>query len=182
LAGRHWPLEYPANHRTAAAAPGLFSVPQLAAPFDGPKKQVALGPVNALRVATLRSVVLRTARSAAIVSFVAASGWPYGELCIGKVGLTMKARMTGKVLLTENKKFGSGDREFRFKLAHVQTGVATIEEIRFTDSYELDVPRAGDVVDLEVEIGAFAGRSGVSITAQASKPFDESFVLEMATV
>jgi hypothetical protein len=89
----------------------------------------------------------------------------------------MKARLTGKVLLVEAKSFGSGDRQFRFKLAHVQTGVASIEEVRFTEDYEHDYPRANDFVDLEVEIGAYAGRSGVSITAQAVKPFDEAYTL-----
>lgn len=89
----------------------------------------------------------------------------------------MKARLTGKVLLVEAKQFGAGDRQFRFKLAHIQTGIASIEEVRFTEDYEHDYPRANDVLDLEVEIGAYAGRSGVSITAQAVKPFDESFTL-----
>lgn len=92
----------------------------------------------------------------------------------------MKARLTGKVLLVEPKQFGTGDRIFKFKLAHVQTGVASIEEVRFTDDYfeaGHDLPRANDIVDLEVEVGAYAGRSGVSITAQAVKPFDEAFAL-----
>lgn len=87
--------------------------------------------------------------------------------------------MSGKVLLTEKRKFGSGEREFRFTEASIQTGVASIEKVRFTDQYEHDVPRAGDVIDVAVTIGAYAGRSGVDITAQALHPFDEAFVLSL---
>lgn len=93
-----------------------------------------------------------------------------------------KARATGKVLLVEQKQFGTGDRIFRFKLAHVQTGVASIEEIRFTDDYfeaGHDVPRAGDIVDLEIEISVYTSRAGSSITSSAVRPFDESFVLSL---
>jgi len=92
----------------------------------------------------------------------------------------MKARLTGKVLLTEDKSFGMGERKFAFKLAHIQTGVATIEEVRFTDSWEGMLPRAGEFLDVAVEIGAFAGRSGVTLSATAVAPFDESFALGLA--
>lgn len=92
----------------------------------------------------------------------------------------MKARLTGKVLLVENVKFGSGEREFRFKECSVQTGVASIEKVRVTDSWLADIPRVGDFLDVEVEIGAFAGRSGVTISATAVKTFDLSYALELA--
>lgn len=91
--------------------------------------------------------------------------------------------MTGKVLLVEPKQFGSGDRLFKFREASVQTGVASIEQVRFTDSWAEsghDAPRAGDFLDVEIEIGAFAGRSGVTISATATRPFDESYALELA--
>lgn len=92
----------------------------------------------------------------------------------------MKARITGKVLLVENKKFGSGEREFRFKLAHVQTGVASIEELRFTENYEHDYPRVGDLLDVEVEVSGYSGRNGLSLSLTAVQPFDESYALSVA--
>jgi hypothetical protein len=93
-------------------------------------------------------------------------------------GEIVKARVTGKVLQMVPQKFGSGDREFRFLEASIQTGIASIDIVRFTDSYpQGETPRINDVVDLEVELGAYAGRSGTVVNATAVKPFDESYVL-----
>lgn len=90
----------------------------------------------------------------------------------------MKLRLTGKVLQTEDKSFGQGERKFSFKLAHVQTGLTSIDEVRFTDSWPGMIPRAGEVIDVQVEIGAFAGRSGVTLSATAVEPFDEAYALQ----
>lgn len=91
----------------------------------------------------------------------------------------LNARLTGKVLLTKKEKFGSGDREFKFTSAKIQTGIATIEEVRFTDQWTEahDLPRAGDLLDIEVEVGGFSGRSGLQLNLTAVGPYDESFVL-----
>jgi hypothetical protein len=91
----------------------------------------------------------------------------------------IRARITGKVLLTEKKQFGSGDRTFKFTEARIQTGLASIESVRYTDSWEFETPRAGDPVDIEVNVSGFGGRNGVQINAEAVRPFDESFVISL---
>jgi hypothetical protein len=90
------------------------------------------------------------------------------------------ARITGKVLVTTKESFGSGEKAFRFTEARIQTGVASIEPVRFTDRWEFETPRAGDLLDLEVTISGFGGRNGVQVNATAVKPFDESYLLDLA--
>lgn len=93
----------------------------------------------------------------------------------------MILRVTGKVLLTEKKQFGAADRVFKFTEAKVQTGIASIESVRFTDSWldAHDVPRAGELIDLAVEISGFGGRNGVQLSATAVEPFNEEFALTL---
>lgn len=94
-----------------------------------------------------------------------------------------RVRITGRVLQTQRQKFGSGEREFRFVEAHVQTGPITIQPVRFTDAWDNsghEVPRAGDVIDIEAEVGAFAGRNGVTVSLSALAPFDEAYVMGLA--
>lgn len=84
----------------------------------------------------------------------------------------MHLRCSGTVLLIEDRSIGSDPaRQFRFKEMRVQTGVASIESVRVTDSYAGEPFRVGDVVDLEVKIGAYAGRSGVEVNAEAVRPY-----------
>lgn len=90
------------------------------------------------------------------------------------------ARLTGKVLVTEKRAFGSGDRQFRFTEARIQTGVASIETVRFTEDWQYDSPRVGDVLDLEVEISGFGGRNGVEVNLSARGYYDETFALSLA--
>lgn len=90
------------------------------------------------------------------------------------------ARITGKVLVSTKESFGSGERTFKFTEARIQTGVASIEAVRFTDRWEFETPRAGDLLDLEVLISGFGGRNGVQVNATAVKPFDESFLIDLA--
>lgn len=94
----------------------------------------------------------------------------------------LKSRITGKVVHTEKKSFGAGERAFKFTEVHVQTGVATITAVRFTDRWEYDMPRPGDVLDLDVVISGFSGRNGLDLSATASGYFDESYVLAQASL
>lgn len=89
----------------------------------------------------------------------------------------LKSRITGKVVHTEKKSFGAGERAFKFTEVHIQTSVASIVPVRFTDRWEYDAPRPGDVLDLEVVVSGFSGRSGLDLSATASGYFDESYVL-----
>lgn len=91
----------------------------------------------------------------------------------------MKARMQGKVLLVQRQKFGQGDRQFTFLEAKVQTDVADIDAIRFTDDWPHETPRAGDVIDVQVEIGGFSGRNGLSLNATAVQPHSDDFILSL---
>jgi hypothetical protein len=90
----------------------------------------------------------------------------------------LKSRITGKVVHTEKQKFGSGERAFQFLEVHIQTSVASITPVRFTDRWEWDTPRAGDLLDLEVVVSGYTGRNGLDLSATASRYFDESYVLE----
>ena len=92
-----------------------------------------------------------------------------------------RARISGKILVTEKKQFGSGERVFKFTEARIQTGPASIESVRITDSWNNDFPRAGDVVDYEVEISGFSGRNGLDLTLTAVDHFNEAFFLDVAT-
>lgn len=93
-----------------------------------------------------------------------------------------KSRITGKVVHTEKQEFGSGERAFRFLEVHVQTGPATIVPVRFTDRWPgSETPRAGDLLDLEVTVSGYTGRSGLDLSATANRVFDESYVLELQT-
>lgn len=87
--------------------------------------------------------------------------------------------VAGKVLQTKKQSFGTGDRVFKFLEASVQTDVASILEVRFTDDWEGEVPRVGDLLDLDVEVGAFAGRGGVSVNYTAVQPHTEDFILSL---
>lgn len=92
----------------------------------------------------------------------------------------LKSRITGKVVHTEKQSFGAGERAFKFLEVHIQTSVASITSVRFTDRWEYDTPRAGDIVDLEVAVSGFSGRNGLDLSATAVRYFDESYVLELA--
>lgn len=89
----------------------------------------------------------------------------------------LKSRITGKVVHTEKQTFGAGERAFKFLEVHVQTSVASITPVRFTDRWEYDTPRAGDIVDLEVSVSGYSGRNGLDLSATASRYFDETYVL-----
>ena len=91
----------------------------------------------------------------------------------------MHARIAGKVLLVQRQKFGQGDRQFSFLEAKVQTDVAEIDIVRFTDDWEYETPRAGDIIDVTVEIGGFSGRNGLSINATAVRPHSDDFLLSL---
>lgn len=96
----------------------------------------------------------------------------------------LSTRISGKVVHTERKSFGAGDRAFKFLEVHVQTSVSAITPVRFTDRWELDTPRAGDPIDVEVQISGFSGRSGLDLSATAVRPYDELYyrqALELAT-
>lgn len=93
----------------------------------------------------------------------------------------LKTRITGKVVHTEKREFGSGDRAFKFTEVTVQTSVKSLAEVRFTDRWPYDMPRAGDLLDLDVTVSGFAGRNGLDLSATAIGYFDESYVLEQAT-
>lgn len=93
----------------------------------------------------------------------------------------LKSRLTGKVVHTEKKSFGAGERAFKFTEVHVQTSVASITPVRFTDRWEYDTPRAGDILDLEVVVTGFSGRNGLDLSATAAGYFQETWVLEQAT-
>lgn len=96
------------------------------------------------------------------------------------MGDVVKARITGKCVESTPQKFGSGEKEFRFLEIAIQTGVASIELIRVTDSYPRELtPRVGEVVDLEVSLAAYTGRNGTQLNATAVKPFDEDYVLNL---
>lgn len=88
-------------------------------------------------------------------------------------------RVAGKVLLTKKQSFGTGDRKFVFLEASIQTDVASILEVRFTDDWEGETPRAGDLLDIDVEVGGFAGRNGLSINFTASTPHSDDFLLSL---
>lgn len=94
----------------------------------------------------------------------------------------LSSRISGKVVHTERRSFGSGERAFNFLEVHVQTSVTAITPVRYTDRWSFETPRAGDAVDIEVNVSAFAGRNGVEIRAAAVRPYDESFYLEAAGV
>lgn len=94
----------------------------------------------------------------------------------------LKSRISGKVVHTERQKFGAGERAFQFLEVHIQTSVASITPVRFTDRWEGDTPRAGDVLDLEVTVSGYSGRNGLDLSATAVRPFDESYFLEAAGV
>lgn len=87
------------------------------------------------------------------------------------------SRITGKVVHTEKVSFGQGDRAFKFLEVSVQTSPKSIVPVRFTDRWEYDTPRVGDVLDLSVLISGYTGRNGLDLSAQATGYFDESFVL-----
>lgn len=89
-------------------------------------------------------------------------------------------RVSGKVLLTKKQSFGTGDRKFSFLEASVQTDVASILEVRFTDDWDGESPRAGDLVDIDVEIGGFSGRNGLSINLTAVQPHSDDFFLSLS--
>lgn len=93
-----------------------------------------------------------------------------------------RARVTGIIRVTEKKSLGK-EGQFKFTEARIQTGVATIETVRFGDTWleAHDAPRAGDVLDIEVEVGGFGGRNGVEINLSAVAPFDEAYALELAS-
>ena len=88
-----------------------------------------------------------------------------------------RARITGKTLLTEKKSLGAAGN-YKFTEARVQTGTATIEIVRFGDQWleAHDAPRAGDILDIEVEATGYAGRGGVEVNYSAVGPFDDSFL------
>lgn len=94
----------------------------------------------------------------------------------------LSTRISGKVVHTERKSFGAGERAFKFLEVHVQTSVTAITAVRFTDRWELETPRAGDPIDVEVQITGFSGRSGLDLSATAVRPYDESYYLEAAGV
>lgn len=93
----------------------------------------------------------------------------------------LKARICGKVVHTEKQSFGTGERAFKFLEVHVQTSIASITPVRFTDRWEYDTPRPGDVLDLEVAISGYAGRNGLDLSATATRYFDEAFLLDLQT-
>ena len=92
----------------------------------------------------------------------------------------MEARMQGKVLVTKKESFGQGDRKFVFTEAKVQTGVATIVAVRFTDQWsdQFEIPRAGDWVDLDVVVSGFSGRNSLTLSATAEAPHDDTWELQ----
>jgi hypothetical protein len=98
------------------------------------------------------------------------------------VASELSTRISGKVVHTERKSFGAGERAFKFLAVHVQTSVTAITEVRFTDRWELDTPRAGDPIDVEVQISGFSGRNGLDLSATAVRPYDESFYFAAAGV
>lgn len=94
------------------------------------------------------------------------------------------SRISGKVVHTERRSFGSGERAFKFLEVSVQTSPKSITPIRFTDRWEFDTPRAGDPVDVEVQVSGFSGRNGLDLSATAVRPYDEAYyreALEAAT-
>lgn len=93
----------------------------------------------------------------------------------------LKTRITGKVVHTEKKNFGAGERAFSFLEVHIQSSVLSIVPVRFTDRWEWDQPRPGDLLDLEVSISARPFRGSVELSATAFRYFDETFVLELQT-
>lgn len=88
----------------------------------------------------------------------------------------LKTRITGKVVHTEKQSFGAGERAFKFTEVHIQTSVASITPVRFTDRWEYDMPRPGDVLDLAVVVSGFSGRNGLDLSATASSYFDEQYI------
>jgi hypothetical protein len=96
----------------------------------------------------------------------------------------LKSRITGKVVHTEKQSFGAGERAFKFTEVSVQTSPKSIVPVRFTDRWTdngFDMPRNGDILDLEVSVSGYSGRNGLDLSATASAPFDESYVLELAS-
>lgn len=91
-------------------------------------------------------------------------------------------RISGKVVHTERREFGSGERAFRFLEVSIQTSPKAITPVRFTDRWAYDAPRAGDALDIEVQVTGFSGRNGLDLSATAVAPFDEAFYLEAAGV
>jgi hypothetical protein len=90
----------------------------------------------------------------------------------------LNSRISGKVVHTERRSFGSGDRAFKFLEVHVQTSVTAITPVRFTDRWEFETPRAGDPIDVEVQVSGFSGRNGLDLSATAVRPYDESYYRE----
>lgn len=97
----------------------------------------------------------------------------------------LNTRISGKVVHTERQAFGSGEKAFKFLEVHVQTSVASITPVRFTDRWLEnggDTPRPGDALDIEVQISGFSGRSGLDLSATAVRAYDESYYLDAAGV
>ena len=92
------------------------------------------------------------------------------------------SRISGKVVHTERRSFGQGDRAFKFLEVSVQTSPKSITPVRFTDRWEDETPRAGDPIDIEVQISGFSGRNGLDLSATAVRRFDEAYYLEAAGV
>lgn len=89
-------------------------------------------------------------------------------------------RVAGKVLQTKKESLGNGDRKFNFQNVSIQTDVASIVDVRFTEDWEFEAPRAGDLLDLDVAVGGYAARSGLEINFTAVQPHSDDFVLSLA--
>jgi hypothetical protein len=94
------------------------------------------------------------------------------------------SRISGKVVHTERRSFGSGERAFKFLEVSVQTSPKSIVPVRFTDrsAEAMDSPRPGDPIDVEVQVSGFSGRNGLDLSATIIRPFDEAYYLEAAGV
>lgn len=89
-------------------------------------------------------------------------------------------RISGKVVHTERRSFGSGERAFKFLEVSVQTSPKSITALRFTDrsAENMDTPRPGDPIDVEVQVSGFSGRNGLDLSATVVRPFDEAYYRE----
>lgn len=85
-------------------------------------------------------------------------------------------RVAGKALQAKKVSMGNDPaRRFTFLNVAVQTDVASIIEVRFTDDWEHETPRAGDLLDVDVAVGGYQSRSGLEINFTAVQPHTEDF-------
>lgn len=86
-------------------------------------------------------------------------------------------RVAGKALQAKKVSMGNDPaRRFTFLNVAIQTDVASIIEVRFTDDWEHLQPRPGDLLDLDVAVGGYQSRTGLEINFTAVQPHTEDYL------